>query len=48
MSWTYIPALSVSNYMPVPNGFLLTCTLNSYNYVFLGKYSDYGDSKYPR
>mgnify|MGYP001626399898 CR=1 FL=1 len=32
--WIYIPALSVSDHVPVPNGFLLTCTLNNHNYVF--------------
>ena len=34
VSWIYIPALSMSNHLPVPNGFLLNCTVNNYNYVF--------------
>lgn len=34
ISWIYIPALSMSNHLPVPNGFLVNCTVNNYNYVF--------------
>ena len=34
VSWIYIPALFMSNHVPVPNSFLLNCTVNNYNYVF--------------
>lgn len=34
VSWIYVPALSMGNHVPVPNGFLLNCMVNNYNYVF--------------
>lgn len=34
VSWTYIPALSAGDHIPVPNGFLLNCMLSNYDYVF--------------